>query len=48
MTTDKCVYGKITKTNLVQRNSEDLGKREKKKKLNGKKKKGILESRQEF
>ena len=24
MTTNKCVYGKITKTNLVQRNSENL------------------------
>ena len=30
MTTNKCVHGKITKTNLVQRNLENLGKRKKK------------------
>ena len=31
MTISKCVYGKVTKTNLVQRNSENLEKKNKRK-----------------
>ena len=41
MTTNKCVYGKITKTNLVQRNSENLKKKTEIKKR-------ILKNRPEF
>ena len=44
MTTNKCVYSKIAKTNLVQRNSENLGKR---KEIKGNKKK-ILKKDKKF
>ena len=36
MTTSKCVYGKVTETNLVHRNSEHLEKK-KKNKIKGQK-----------
>ena len=32
MTTNKCVYGKVIRTNLVQKKSENLAKKQTKKK----------------
>ena len=45
MTTNECVYSKIAKTNVVQRNSENLGKR---KEIKGNKKKKILKKDKKF
>ena len=42
MTTNICVYGKNTETNIVHRNSENLGKKIKRKDWNAKKNDRIL------